>query len=129
MLEIRYSVNEAVDISSTWKDIESFRQEILKFLKTDSERIHIDTERNITPETWNFVANALEIIQNGKAVKVSISDDKIIKIEGSKENLEKFTSFLLFDENATNGSHSHYEFYEGNEWIDSKSTPLIIGIK
>lgn len=127
MIEIRYSLNEAIDILGYWKDIELFRQEVLKFLKTDLRKTQIDFEENTNFEPWDFAAKGLEIIQNGKAVKVSISEDKIIQIEGSKENLEKFTSFLEFNENAISGSH--YEHYEGNEWITSDSMPLIISIK
>jgi hypothetical protein len=130
MLKIRYSLNEAIDISGTRKDIELLRQEILKFLLNDDEKIQIDVERNISSEPWCFVAKGLKIIQNDKPAKVSISDNKVIKIEGSKENLKKFTSFLVFDENAVSGQHSHYEYYEGHKkWVSPDSFPLIIGIK
>ena len=129
MIEIRYSLDEAIDVLGTRKDVEVFRQEVLNFLKTDLEKVHIEIEKEVNSEPWESVAKGLEIIQNDKPVKVSISDEEIIKIEGSKDNLEKLTSFLEFDKNAVSGSHSHYEFYEGNEWITADSIPLIIGIK
>jgi hypothetical protein len=129
MIEVRYSLNEAIDILGTKKDVEAFKQEVLKFLKTDSERIQIDVKKDIKSEPWDFVAGNLEVIQNENPVRVLITKGKVIKIEGSKENLEKFTSLLEFDENATSGSHSHYEYYEGNEYIHPESFPLIIGIK
>lgn len=131
MMEVQYSLNEAIDILGTRKDIEEFRQEILKFLKTDLEKIHIEIEKDISFKPWDFVASDLQIIQNDGPVKVSIAEEKVIKIEGSKENLEKFTSFLEFDENAVSGHHSHFEYYdyEGNVYIHPDSFPLIIGIK
>ena len=129
MLEVRYSTGEAIDISGSWEDVESFRQEILRFLKTDSEKIQIEIEKNINSEPWNYIAKNLEIVQNDLPVEISISTDRVIKIKGSKANLEKFTSFLIFDEKAVSGSHSHYEYYEGNEWISPESFPLIIEIK
>jgi hypothetical protein len=129
MIEIRYSLDEAIDILGSCEELELLRQEILGLLKTDSEQIYVTGESDISAEPWNFVASGLEIIQNGKAVKVSISEDNSIHIKGSKDNLEKFASFLVFDENSVSGSHSHYEYYEGNEYIDSNSFPLIIGVK
>lgn len=130
MLDVCYSLDEAVDISGTQKEVESFRQKILKFMESDLGKIHIDIEKNIKPEPWDFVANGLEVIKNEKPVEVSISDDGIIKIKGSKSNLENFTSFLYFDEDAVSRSHSHFEYYEGHEeWISPDSFSLIIGIK
>ena len=131
MIEVRYSLDEAVDILGTQNEVEEFRQKILKFLKTDSETILIEIDKNIDPEFWDFIANDLQIIQNDNPVKVSIGEDKVIRIEGSKENLEKFTSFLEFDENAVSGHHSHFEYYdyEGNIYVHPDSFPLVIGIK
>lgn len=131
MIEVQYSLNEAIDILGTRKGIEEFRQEVLKFLKTDLEKIHIEIEKDISSESWDFVASDLQIIQNDSPVKVSIAEEKFIKIEGSKENLKKFTSFLEFDENAVSGHHSHFEYYdyEGNVYVHPDSFPLIIGIK
>lgn len=131
MLEICYSLDEAIDISGTQKEVESFRQAILEFLKSDLEKIHIDIEKVITSEPWDFVARDLQIIQNDSPVKVSVAEERVIKIEGSKEYLEKFTSFLVFDEKAVSGHHSHYEYYdyEENEYVHPDSFPLIIGIK
>jgi hypothetical protein len=131
MLEICYSLSEAIEILGTRKDIEGFRQEVLTFLKTDLERIHIGVETEVSFEPWDFVASDLQIIQNDSPVKVSIAEERVIKIEGSKENLKKFTSFLEFDENAVSGHHSHFEYYdyEGNIYVHPDSFPLIIEIK
>lgn len=130
MIEVRYSLNEAIEILGTGKEIELLRQTVLNFLKSKSKKIQIDMEKNINSKPWDFVAKGFELILNDAAVEVSITDERIIKIKGSSENLEGFTSFLMFDENAISGSHSHYEYYEGHEkWISPNSFPLIIGIK
>jgi hypothetical protein len=52
-----------------------------------------------------------------------------LKIKGSKENLEIFAAWFESDENTPSNYHSHYEYFEGNEYIDSESMPLIIRIK
>jgi hypothetical protein len=128
MLEICYSPSEAINISGSLPDLEKLRQEVLKFIYSDLTRIDFQIENNINPSAWDFVAKHLQIVQNDKAVKVSILDENAIQIEGSKENLEKFTSFLVFNEDDKLGSHSHYEYFEGNEYIAFDSFPLIIGI-
>ncbi|HMS42254.1 MAG TPA: hypothetical protein PKE69_18620 [Pyrinomonadaceae bacterium] len=129
MLRIGYSVDEEIVIFGSSKEIEELQQKVLDFLKTSVEKIQIETDNTIASDSFDFIAEGLEIVQNGKAVKVSVSGDKVIKIEGSKENLERFTSFLEFEENPIEGRHSHYEYFDGNEYIDSESLPLIIGIR
>ncbi len=134
MVEIRYSnknlrMNEMADMSGSWKDYEILYQHILMFLESDKESILINVDKNADSKGWNFVLESLEISQNGESVKVSVTENKILKIKGSKGKLEIFAAWLKFDENHSNGFHSHYEYFEGNEYINSESIPLIIGIK
>lgn len=129
MLEICYSINEAINILGSWEDIENLRQEILKFITSEFQKINIQIENNINPQPWNFVATDLEIAKNNAPVQVHISENRVIIIEGSKDNLEKFTSFLSFEKDAISGQHSHYEYYDGNEYVSLDSFPLIIEIK
>lgn len=131
MIEIRYStksekMNEMADISGSWKDFKVLRQNILKFLKSDQNSIHFDIYKNINSEGWDFILERLEINQSGGTNKVSVFENKTLKVEGSNENLEIFAAWLEFDENNASGYHSHYEYFEGNEYIDSESMPLII---
>jgi hypothetical protein len=132
MIEIRYSnkrekANAMADIAGSWKNFEILRQTILKFLESDKENICFAADKNI--EGWDLVLDGLEISQNGKSVRVSVAENKILKIKGSKENLEIFAAWLEFDENHSSGYHSHYEYFEGNEHINSESIPLIIRVK
>lgn len=134
MIEIRYSTknkkaNEMVDMSGCWKDYENLRRDILKFLGSDNESILIDVDKNADAKGWNFVLENLKVEQNGESVKVSVIENRILKINGSKENLDIFAAWLEFEENTASGYHSHYEYFEGNEYINSESIPLIIGIK
>jgi hypothetical protein len=131
MIEVRYSLSEAIEITGTQKELEAFRRQVLGFLKTDLEKIRIEIEKDIILGPWDAVAKGLEVVQSDKPVKVSVSGDKIVKIEGSNEGLDAFTSFLVFDENAVSGHHSHYEYYdyEGNVYVHLDSFPLIIGVK
>lgn len=134
MIEIRYSAklqtgDEMVDISGTWQEFEKLRLDILRFLESNEGNVFIDVDTKINSEGWDFILESLEIDQKGDAVKVSVKENKILKIKGSEENLKIFASWLESNENIPSGYHSHYEFYEGNEFINSDSLPLIIRIK
>src|SRR5215204_5066610 len=130
MIEIRYSIKPEnwggmADISGSWKDFEILRQDILRFLESDSESILINVDNNASSDGWEVVVESLELRQNGDAVKVSVLENKILKIEGSSQKLEIFAAWLEFDENTPSAYHSHYEYFEGNEFINSKSVPLV----
>ena len=132
MIEIRYSakrdkINAMAEISGSWKDFEILRQSILNFLESDKETVYFVADKKI--EGWDFVLEGLEIKQKGKSVKVSVAENKILKIKGSKENLEIFVAWFESDENTPRDYHSHYEYFEGNEYVDSESMPLIIRVK
>jgi hypothetical protein len=134
MIEIRYStkrgiVSDMADISGSWRDFETLRRLLLKFLNGNAEKIFVDADKTADSEGWDFILEGLEMNQNGDFVKVSVMENKILNIKGSKENLDIFISWLEFDENTISGYHSHYEYFEGNEYIDSKSIPLIIRVK
>jgi hypothetical protein len=130
MIEIRYSVDEAIEISGTQIELGKLRNDLLKFIQTDLEKINIEVDININPQPWGYVGKDLLIFQSGNGIKVSINENNVIKIEGSKSNLENFASFLWFEKDAKSGHHSHFEYFEGNdEYVNSESFPLIIQIK
>lgn len=45
-----------------------------------------------------------------------------LRIAGDPEKLAPLGSFF----SAALGSHTHYEWYPGNEWIHAQSIPLVI---
>lgn len=129
MIEICYSKNGEIDVSGYWKELEQLRQQVLTFTKSNLKEVFIETNENIIQSPWDFAAKGLKIVRCGDAVRISISKDNVLLIEGSDENLEGFASFLYFDKNASSGFHSHYEYYDGNKWIEPDSIPLIISLK
>jgi hypothetical protein len=127
MIEIRYSENQTLsDICGSWKDFAIFRQLLLHFLDGSKEIITIETNRNANSDGWDFVLENLEINQKGESVCISVSENRNLKIKGSKQNLRIFADWFESDENTISGYHSHYEYFDGNEYVDSKSIPLII---
>ena len=129
MLKVCYSINGTINISGSWEELQNLRKDILKLINTDLKGIFIQTESNFNPTPWDFVSKHLEIIKGVSPVKVSVSKKRVVQLEGIQESLEKFSSFLNFEKNAASGLHSHYEYFEGNEWIHPDSIPLIIVIK
>lgn len=43
-------------------------------------------------------------------------------LSGNSECLEAFTSFLPVE----GGIHSHYEYYEGNDYVSAESIPMVL---
>jgi len=50
----------------------------------------------------------------------------LLTLSGTRETLEVFTSFIQMDGNTGEGIHTHYEYYEGNEYISADSVPRVI---
>lgn len=134
MIEIRYRAKQEkmksmADISGSWKDFGILQQDILKYLESSKKNIFIKVNNNANPEGWDVVLKGLEIIKDDDSVKVSVLENQILTIKGSNRNLEIFADWLGFEENTASGYHSHYEYFEGNEYINSNSIPLVIRIK
>ena len=130
MIEIRYSNQEDVEIAASIEGLKHLHDAILALIGRDIPEIYFDADRTIRPEPWKSVGRGLNVIcKEKKPARVSISKDGILTIEGSDENLEGFASFLLFAKEAANGSHSHFEFHEGNEYVAPDSIPLVISVR
>jgi hypothetical protein len=63
--------------------------------------------------------------------KVSLAGGDEMRVEGSPESLEAFTSYFDFEPDAAAGTHSHFEYYEfeGNRWVAPGSVPLVVSVR
>jgi len=129
MFEIRYSGVDEIELSASRNELEQLRTALFNLMKDDLREIRFETDNTIDPAPWESAGQALYIGRFGNAVKVSISVDSTLVIEGSDQNLDNFASFLSFDETTESGEHSHFEFHEGNDYITPDSIPLIISVK
>jgi hypothetical protein len=127
MIEIRYAENE-LEISGAVEELQEVRQKILTFLKSGDSSLTIAANPNFDPHPYAFAIPQLVIEKGQYPVLVSVVNDRLI-IKGSLESLEVFESYFDFAPDAKNGSHAHYEYYEGHEWIAEDSIPLAICIK
>lgn len=129
MIEIRYSAPNELDISGTADELQSVRREIFKLAQSDASQIAFDANAAIDLEPYKSAFSKLIILKGQCPTKVSLMNEKEIKVEGSPYCLEAFASFFDFKSDAGKGAHSHYEYYEGNQWIAPGSIPLVISVK
>jgi hypothetical protein len=128
MIEIRYSPPNDLDVSGTVDELQTIRRRILDMTEAPASKIVLEANSAVDPTPYNSTLTRLSVqLSNGPA-KVSVWDEEVC-VEGSREALEAFASFFNFEPDATERSHLHYEYYDGNEWIDPGSVPLVIRVK
>lgn len=129
MLEIRYSAPDDLSISASVDELLSVRLSILKFVKSDIGQISIIADTVIDPAPYQQALAKLVIVQRNCPIRVSLQNEKEILVEGSLDCLGAFASFFEFRPDAEQDSHTHFEYYKGNDWIAPDSIPLVIGVK
>lgn len=75
---------------------------------------------DVSPYGTHLDVLAIRVSEGPVLVSVHGSE---LRIAGGPETLAPLGSFFA----AAVGSHTHYEWYPGNEWIDAQSIPLVIG--
>ena len=129
MIEIRYTAPDELDISGTVAELQEVRRAILNFIESDSELISFATDSSIEPSPYDSALAELVIVKAQCPTKVSVKNEKEVHVEGPLDCLEAFASFMDFKPDAGRGTHSHYEYYEGEEGIAADSIPLVINVK
>jgi hypothetical protein len=129
MIEIRFSAPYELDISGTVDELETVRQRILQLVEAGDQQIMVEADASIDPAPYDAALQRLLIAKGDCPTKISLRNKEEILIEGTADTLGVLASFFIFDDDAPDGDHSHYEHYEGNEWIDPDSIPLVISVK
>jgi len=129
MIEIRYSAPNYLDISGTASEFETLEMRILELISSSESRLAIDADSAIDPSPYTSAIPKLVVVKSEGPTRVSLEGHDELSIKGSPENLDSLASFFHFDKDAVNGVHSHYEYYDGNLWIDPNSIPLVISVK
>ena len=128
MIEIRYTNPEGFDICGTGQELRGIRQGICNLISSDGETLIIEAATGYNPAPYNEVFSRMVIKKGTGPTRASISNEKELLIEGAIEKLEAFASFFNFELGDREGLHTHYEYFEGNNWIASDSIPLVIGV-
>jgi hypothetical protein len=129
MLEIRYSNQNEVDISGEADDLRKVRQAIIDLADGDHCTVALFADPEINPHPYDSVIQKLLLMKGEGPTKISLLNEKTVKVEGLPENLKRLASFFDFGTGVVKGHHSHYEYHEGNEWIAADSIPLVISVK
>ena len=129
MIEIRYSAPDNLDISGTAGDFQNLERIIRDLISSSGSRVAINTDSAIDPAPYTFAIPKLVVLKAEGPTQVSLLDNDELSIRGSPENLESLATFFHFDKDAVKGVHFHYEYYDGNRWIDPKSIPLVISVR
>jgi hypothetical protein len=54
-----------------------------------------------------------------------LTQASILEIQGSRDNLQRFSTFLSFDD-SQGGAHHHFEYVPGSAYVAQDSLPLIV---
>jgi hypothetical protein len=112
-----------LELSGSPAELRSIAAQFVQ-LNPDS-RIRFAADKDAKPAPYARLLVALEVVASNDAVKVSVIDDSLL-VTGSPAKLKTFASFFQFEDGARKGSHTHHEWYPGNEYVDPHSRPLVI---
>ena len=129
MLEIRFSKPKELEVSGTVDELQSVRNQILALVENDIAQIAFECDGSINSMPYDSVLSKFIVRKSQLPTKVSLENSNELCVEGLPHCLEAFASFLDFEANSKSGRHSHYEYYEGNQWISPDSMPLVISVK
>jgi hypothetical protein len=91
------------------------------------ERCKFTADVTGNPAPYDRLLDAFEAIASDGPVCVSVAGKTLLAI-GCPEMLAKLASFFWFSDSSLPGSHSHHEWWEGNEYIAKDSRPLVISL-
>ena len=113
----RYSDPNALELAGDSDELERLRSEISKSSFVEwSEGL-----RQHDPAPYSLALERLLIRSTEGPVQVIVIG-AALRITGSRENLSRFATFL----SPEPGGHQHFEYYDGNHYVDSKSLPVVV---
>ena len=124
-----YSNGEPCDIAGTPAELRQIKKSILDLVEAGQGSVRIIADSQDDPKPYDKSLSELSILIGEGPTRVTLGDGGVLSVIGSAECLEGLASFFEFPDDTDSLNHCHYEYYEGNKWIDSKSLPLVIGIK
>jgi DUF1680 family protein len=128
MIEIRYSPPDELDLSGTVDELQQLKNAIHHLLLSDETIYVAAAATQIDPHPYQTALAQFEIVKGRGSIHASVIDTKKLQITGSPKSLEVFATYFDFDQESLGGAHNHFEYFAGNDWIDSDSLPLVIGV-
>jgi hypothetical protein len=131
IIEISFSGthnNGEVDLSGSPKALQYIGQLILNLINNRDQVICVVEAVIFNPNPYNVCLKSLSICKSNTLIKILVLANSLY-IQGSQDKLAIFASWLLDFDDTCYGYHRHIDYYEGNEWIDPRSIPLVISVK
>jgi len=113
---------EQVDISASRSEFREMATAVKQLIPGETASFDGDSGRDVSP--WDRSLARLAVAAQDGPVCATVVDDAVV-ITGSRSMLDVLTSYMEFPEDAHSGYHHHHEYFEGDQYIDPKSVPLI----
>jgi hypothetical protein len=114
-----------LDLSASAVELRRLAAALANLAPGERRRFAADTSTD--PAPYARLLAWLEVGASGGAVRVRVVGDTL-HVSGSPSGLGTFASFLEFPNGARSGTHHHYEWWEGNEYIAADSRPLVVSV-
>jgi len=119
---IRETATE-IDLSGTPTELRGIGETLATLGPGEGCRFEADAQAD--PAPYDRVLGALEAEASGGPVRVGVTA-QVLSVAGSSDMLARFASFFAFSDEDRPGTHSHHEWWDGNEYIAADSRPLVI---
>ncbi len=131
IIEIGFSGTQnsgQLDLSGSPKALQYIGKSIINLVHDRDQVICVVEAAIFNPSPYNVYLKSLSICKSNTLIKILVLANSLY-IQGSQDTLAIFASWLLDFDDTWCGHHRHIDYYEGNEWIDPRSIPLVISVK
>jgi hypothetical protein len=129
MLRISYTPPLDLDLSGSRADLESLRAAVLALIEEGEGEHSVAASTQGDASPYALFLGSLRVRVGAGPTVVKVEDESELVVEGSLENLDRFCSFLAVGPDEARGWHYHYEYFDGNPYIDRDAIPLVISLE
>lgn len=102
---------------------------IQEMIESAQKSILFNANTEFDPAPYDSVIPTLKIQIGAGPTKVSVTDEELL-VEGAPIHLTSLLASLrCFWPTAQFPDHTHFEYFEGCDWISPDSIPLVISIR
>lgn len=128
MLAIRWTAPVHLCISSDPAEFQTVMAQIRAVAsgKIKTSMMQCDSFADARP--YSHCLALLKVQLSGGPTKLSV-EGTVLHVSGAGRHLEVLASYFEFDDRCPSGSHNHFEYYDGNEFIAPDSVPLVVMVR
>jgi hypothetical protein len=114
-----------LDISGTPVELGAVADRIEQLSAGESIAVHADAAAD--PRPYKRTLAALEVRITDGPVRVAVSGERVV-VTASVPMMRTFASFFRFNPGSPRGTHTHHEWFDGNEYVARDSAPLVVSV-